>query len=167
MTALIVLTQSTIVTMFGPSKALKGDSSDAVKDASENMRQQQWMVLIIGNIRSIYIYITFIYDIYTYYVCTFCSLCIFWSFMSSIYDPDLTCLIIDCQPGAVCITSLFIGACIQTWVNLPWPLALIASFIYVASYTLLILWGRGAYFMFHLETDITTPGNVHMQLYIH
>ena len=47
-TALIVLTQSTIVTMFGPSKALKGDESNAVKDASENMRQQQWMVLIIG-----------------------------------------------------------------------------------------------------------------------
>jgi hypothetical protein len=47
---MIVLTQSTIVTMFGPSKALKGDSSDAVKDASENMRQQQWMVLFIGTI---------------------------------------------------------------------------------------------------------------------
>ena len=47
-TALIVLTQSTIVTMFGPSKALKGDTSDAVKEASENMRQQQWMVLMIG-----------------------------------------------------------------------------------------------------------------------
>ena len=48
--ALIVLSQSTVVVMFGPSKALKGDSSDSVKDASENMRQQQWLVLCIGGI---------------------------------------------------------------------------------------------------------------------
>ena len=48
--ALIVLTQSTVVVMFGPSKALKGDTSDSVKDASENMRQQQWMVLLIGGV---------------------------------------------------------------------------------------------------------------------
>jgi len=95
-----------LTVMFGPSKALKGDTSDSVKVASENMRQQQWMVLMIG---------------------------------------------------ALCIFSLFMGAAIQTWVNMPIPLATILTFIYIVSYTLLILWGRGAYFMFHLETDITTP----------
>ena len=129
---MIVLTQSTIVTMFGPSKALKGDSSDAVKDASENMRQQQWMVLFIGTIS--------------------------YSLFSLFYHHDLILFNRALTLGAICITCLFSGACIQTWVNLPYPLAIIASFIYIVSYTLLILWGRGAYFMFHLETDITTPG---------
>jgi len=105
-TALIVLTQTTIVTMFGPSKALKGDTSDSVKIASENMRQQQWLVLGIGTI---------------------------------------------------CISSVFFGAAIETWVNLPFPLAVILTIIYAVSYTMLVLWGRGAYFLFHLENDITTP----------
>lgn len=109
--ALIVLSQSTIVVMFGPSKALKGDSTDSVKDASENMRQQQWMVLCIGG---------------------------------------------------VSITALFVGAMIQTWVQLPYPLAIILTLLYLTSYTLLIVWGRGAYFLFHLDTDITTPGGTEM-----
>lgn len=34
--------------MFGPSKALKGETSDSVKVASENMRQQQWYILYVG-----------------------------------------------------------------------------------------------------------------------
>jgi len=46
--SLIIVTQTTIVTMFGPSKALKGDTSDSVKLASENMRQQQWYILNVG-----------------------------------------------------------------------------------------------------------------------
>ena len=92
--------------MFGPSKALKGDTSDSVKVASENMRQQQWMVLCIA---------------------------------------------------AFCITCLFMGAIIFCWAKYPIPLAILLTFFYTVFYTLLILWGRGAYFMFHLETDITTP----------
>lgn len=100
--------------MFGPSKALKGDTSDSVKISSENMRQQQWMVLGIGT---------------------------------------------------VCITSVFFGAAAQTWVNLPTPLAIILTIIYSVSYTLLVLWGRGAYFLFHLENDITTPMNTDGEAY--
>jgi hypothetical protein len=46
--ALIIVTQTTIVTMFGPSKALKGETSLSVKEASENMRQQQWYILYMG-----------------------------------------------------------------------------------------------------------------------
>jgi len=46
--ALFALSQSTIVVMFGPSMALKADDSDAVRVASEYMRQQQVLVFNIG-----------------------------------------------------------------------------------------------------------------------
>lgn len=46
--SLFALSQATIVTMFGPSMALKADDSDAVRVASEYMRQQQIIVFNIG-----------------------------------------------------------------------------------------------------------------------
>lgn len=46
--ALFALSQATIVVMFGPSMALKADDSDAVRVASEYMRQQQVLVFNIG-----------------------------------------------------------------------------------------------------------------------
>ena len=46
--ALMVLSQATIVTMFGPSKALKGDSTDAVQMSGDEMRKQQYLVLVGG-----------------------------------------------------------------------------------------------------------------------
>ena len=47
-TALWALAQSTICTMFGPSLALKGESEDSVKIASDHMREQQGFVFTIG-----------------------------------------------------------------------------------------------------------------------
>jgi hypothetical protein len=44
-TSLCVLSQSTIVVMFGPSKALKGDNEDHVKQAADNMRKYQKHIL--------------------------------------------------------------------------------------------------------------------------
>ena len=46
--ALFALSQATICVMFGPSMALKSDDSDAVRQASEMMRQQQKLVFSIG-----------------------------------------------------------------------------------------------------------------------
>ena len=43
--ALIVLTQTTIVTMFGPTKALLGKTDTEVLEASKTMRKQQQSVL--------------------------------------------------------------------------------------------------------------------------
>ena len=47
-TALIVLTQATIVVMFGPSLALKGADQASVKLASDLMREEHWFVLMVG-----------------------------------------------------------------------------------------------------------------------
>jgi hypothetical protein len=46
--ALFVLSQATIVVMFGPSMALKGADQASVKRASEYMREEQWRVFTIG-----------------------------------------------------------------------------------------------------------------------
>lgn len=47
-TALIVLSQGTIVVMFGPALALKGADQASVKIAAEYMRNEHFFVLIIG-----------------------------------------------------------------------------------------------------------------------
>jgi len=44
------LSQCTIVTMFGPSKALKGQTTDAVKDAADSMRHQIFFILRIAGV---------------------------------------------------------------------------------------------------------------------
>jgi hypothetical protein len=46
--ALFVLSQATIVVMFGPSLALKGADQSSVKVASEYMREEQWRVFTVG-----------------------------------------------------------------------------------------------------------------------
>lgn len=46
--ALFLLTQATIVTMYGPSLALKGDDETSVKIASDMMKTQQDFILGIG-----------------------------------------------------------------------------------------------------------------------
>lgn len=48
--AVFVLSQATIVVMFGPSLALKGDDETSVKIASDYMREQQTFVLKIGGV---------------------------------------------------------------------------------------------------------------------
>lgn len=46
--SLFIVTQSTIVTMFGPSMALSGESSEAVISSVLNMRKQQTLIFKIG-----------------------------------------------------------------------------------------------------------------------
>lgn len=48
--ALFVLTQSTITTMFGPTMALKGSTDDAVKFAATQMMNQQILVLKVATV---------------------------------------------------------------------------------------------------------------------
>lgn len=43
--SLFVLSQSTVVVMFGPTMAIKGNSDEAVKVASSHMRNQQMLIL--------------------------------------------------------------------------------------------------------------------------
>lgn len=95
--ALIVLTQTTIVTMFGPTKALLGKTDKEVLDASLNMRKEQRSVL---------------------------------------------------EMAALCVTSIFVGAMFQTWVNMPTALAAILTIVYILSYMLLVKRGRESYLLF-------------------
>ena len=48
--ALFVLSQATIVVMFGPTMALKGSSDEAVKFAATHMMQQQLLILRAASI---------------------------------------------------------------------------------------------------------------------
>jgi hypothetical protein len=66
--ALIVLVQTTITTMFGPTKALQGQDDHAVLTASKDMLEEQKSVMVMG---------------------------------------------------AVTISCMFLGACVQTWVIMP------------------------------------------------
>jgi len=55
----------------------------------------------------------------------------------------------------VSITSLFLGACIQTWSIYDNGIAAICTFIYVVGYALLITYGRRAYLLLIPPDDIS------------
>jgi hypothetical protein len=95
--ALFVLSQSTIVVNFGPTMALKGNSQDAVKIAAIQMRKQ----------------------------------------LEVIYTASV-----------LSITSLFVGACLITWVIYPFGVAVITSFLYVAGMYFIYKHGSTVYYMF-------------------
>ena len=73
-TALFVLTQTTIVTIYGPTKAIKGDKKEDLFHAYEDMEDEQTKVF---------------------------------------------------KWAQCCVSSIFLGACVQTWVNMPLGLATI------------------------------------------
>lgn len=109
--ALFVLSQSTIVVNFGPTMALKGNSQDAVKIAAIQMRKQ----------------------------------------LEVIYTASV-----------MSISSLFVGACLITWVIYPLGVAVITSFLYVAGMYYIYKHGSSAYYLFvAAEGDIfnTNGGN--------
>ncbi len=81
--ALFVLSQATIVVMFGPTMALKVSTDEAVKVAAGHMMSQQFLIF---------------------------------------------------QVAALSITSLFLGACIQSWSINPAGIASITTVIYLTGY---------------------------------
>lgn len=92
--ALFVLSQATIVVMFGPTMALKGASDEAVKFAAGHMMQQQLIIL---------------------------------------------------RAAAICISALFLAACILSWANYPIGIATITTVVYIVSYYYLVKMGYEAY----------------------
>ncbi len=49
-TSLFVLTQATIVVMFGPTMALKGSNDEAVKIAAQHMQEQQLVIFKVASV---------------------------------------------------------------------------------------------------------------------
>lgn len=103
-TALFVLSQATVATVYGPWMAFKSEDNMAVQHAQDIMRSQASFVFKIS---------------------------------------------------IVSITSLFCGACIQTWSIYDLGIAAICTFIYVVGYALVIFHGRRAYLMLFPDDDIS------------
>ena len=109
-TALFVLSQATVATVYGPWMAFKSEDNMAVQHAQDIMRSQASFVFKIS---------------------------------------------------IVSITSLFCGACIQTWSIYDLGIAAICTFIYVVGYALVVFHGRRAYLMLFPDDDISkdhSPG---------
>lgn len=132
--ALYALSQATIVTMFGPSMALKADDSDAVRIASEFMRQQQVKVFNIGVIAISALFIgsaVLTWAIYPLPIAGLCCLCYLFGYYTvlvegakafEIFVPHLDVTVDDELKGAQQFFCCILWLCCVLFVTLAYDM---------------------------------------------
>lgn len=57
--------------------------------------------------------------------------------------------------GAVCISALFLGSLVQSWVNFPTGIAAIVTALFAIGYAVVIYEGQRAFKLFLVPVDVT------------